>query len=221
LSSQIYSKRIFPADSFQCSLFSFENCSSSYYPTMSPFKDFKNEFYLICFSLRMSQVFTNMTVPESMKTRAFRLTAAGFLLSFGTTYLMHISSDKSNGIKTFTFFYHMSVFIVWNLASFATLLSCEWKIQRVLFIRHIRERFLRQQLEHNTKIPPIKADRPICFDALMLAPYAYSMAAAFESILRTAIGDQSEQREIATIFAHASFMTCCSRHLWRHIMPPG
>jgi hypothetical protein len=167
------------------------------------------DVYLIDESFTMSQFITSITIPKSVKTPAFRFTAAGLLLFIAATDPMHFSGDRNNPPKKLSNFYSVGIFIVWVLASFTTLASCEWHIQRVLFVRHVRERILRQKSDHDSKIPPVEEDHPVSFDTVMLAPYSYSMIATFDSIIRTAMGDQSEQRDIATTVAYASSLMAC------------
>jgi hypothetical protein len=157
----------------------------------------------------MPHFITNMMIPESLKTPAFRFTAVGLLLFIAITKPLDFSVDNTDDIRKTSYFYHLSVFIMWNLAGFVALASCEWKLQCVLFSRFVRERFLRAQSQRTTKIPPLEENHPISFDALMLIPYVYSVVAIIDSTIRTARGDQSEQRDIATIITRASFIWCC------------
>jgi hypothetical protein len=156
----------------------------------------------------MPQFLSDTTIPESMKTPAFRYTAAGLILFTAVTYPISLSDDKTDDLKTYSAFYHWNVFIGWALVSFMNLFACEWKLQRVYFMRYIRERFLRLQPQHHSKIPPTEVDQPVSFDALMLVPYAYSMFATFDSFIRTAMNDQSQQRDIATTNVFTSYTIC-------------
>jgi hypothetical protein len=146
----------------------------------------------------MLQFLSEITIPESMKTPAFRYTAVGLLIFTAVTYPISLSDDQTDDLKTYSAFYHWSVFMGWALASFMNLFACEWKLLRVYFIRYIRERFLRLQPQHYSKIPPTEVDQTVSFDAMMLVPYAYSMFATFDSFIRTAMNDQTHQRDIAT-----------------------
>jgi hypothetical protein len=157
----------------------------------------------------MLQSINNIKIPESMKTPTFRFTAVGLLLFTAVIYPILLVDGKNDDLKTYSAFYHLSVCVVWNLAAFAALLSCEWKIQRVLFVRHVRERCLRLQPESNAKMTPEEEDQPISFDAMMLVPYTYGMIATFDSITRTAMVEKSIERDVATIVARASFIMCC------------
>jgi hypothetical protein len=156
----------------------------------------------------MRRLLSGITFPEPMKIPSFRYTAVGLLLFTAVTYPISISDDSTDDRKTYSAFYHWSVFIGWALASFVNLLACEWKLQRVYFIRYIRERFLGLQPPHCSKIALTEVDQPVSFDAMMLVPYAYSMFATFDSLIRTAMNDQSRQRDIATTNASTSYTIC-------------
>jgi hypothetical protein len=218
-SSQIYARAILPSRLIQCDGINTENSICSFFsPSRPPSTVSTPNILLIGYSLKMSHFTTNLTIPESMKTPAFKLTAVGIMLFITATKPIHYSLDKDDPLTKPSNFYHLGIFILWSLAGFLAVTSCEWKLLRIQFIRWVRERVLRLQPERSSKIPPLEEDHPISFDALMLVPYAYSVVAVIDSILGTARGDQSEQRDVATIVARASFMWCYFAlygHTWR------
>jgi hypothetical protein len=180
-----------------------------FFQSRSPFTISTVNIPLLSHRLKMPHLTTNFTIPESTKTPAFKLTAVGMTLFITITRPIRFSVDANDHLTKPSYFYSVSTFTIWLLASFAPLALCEWKVQRVFFFRWVREQLLRQQPEPSNKTPPVEEDHPISFDAVMLAPYAYAVVAIIDSILGTARGDQSEQHDVATVIARASFMLCC------------
>jgi hypothetical protein len=159
-------------------------------------------------SLMMPQIIDRMSIPESMKTPAFRITAIGLLLIIAATGPIHYPNDKHQHPEKVGHFYDAGVLILWLLAASTALALGEMNIQLVKLVRYVRERILRQRYDHDDEKSFEETDRWVDFDAIMLVPYVYGIIASSDSLIRTVMGEQSEQRDRATFIASASTTIC-------------
>jgi hypothetical protein len=169
--------------------------------------------------MQQSKTNTNINtkaIPASMKSLKLKLVAAIALLVFLPAIpVIHLSIEpkyQQENKSTIPWIRWIQIlnpfFLLWTLAALSTLGLGEWNLVH-LFLDMREQARLRQTNNKYATENNAPNFSFISSDSALITVAIFGIFYGFESIYRTAIRDESEQRDRASVLARASFIICC------------